>query len=309
MSLWNWFEWSQISVVLDVLLVSCLIYAILVLVRGTRALPMLAGLGIIVLIYLVSRVLNLNTLHWILDNFLSSVILVVVVLFQDDLRRALIKVGLGPGFGSVVPQSIEHCLAEIAKAAAELSTRRLGALIVIKRNVGIEDYTEDAVELNAKVSHQLLVSLFLRTSPLHDGAVVIDGDRVLAAGAVLPLTFNPTVSGTFGTRHRAAIGLSERTDAVMVIVSEETGIISLVREGRITRDLDEKSLYNALYRLIAFRARRAQNRIRSRLGLDRLRRLIHAREFRQRASGEPNVQGSEVETNASSEQAGPSLGK
>ncbi len=131
---------------------------------------------------------------------------------------------------------------------------------MIRRDVGLEDYTEHAVRLDAAVSHQLLISVFLPTSPLHDGAVVVERDRVVAAGAVLPLTFNPSISSSYGTRHRAAIGLSERTDAVMVVVSEETGGISLIREGRMTKDLNEKTLYNALHRLTVFRHQRAQRR-------------------------------------------------
>lgn len=221
---------------------------------------MLAGFGIIVLVYLASRYLGFTSLHWILENFLGSVILIIVVLFQDDLRRALIKVGLAPGFAGAVPEETQQVIGEIAKAAADLSQRRLGALIVVKRNVGLEDYTEHAVVVQAQVSHQLLVSIFLRTSPLHDGAVVVEGNRITVAGAVLPLTFNPTISSTLGTRHRAAIGLSERTDAVIVIVSEETGTISLVREGKITRDLDERSLANALQRLTVIRPRRNTTR-------------------------------------------------
>lgn len=261
---WTWINWAYISVFLDIFLVAFLIYRILLMVRGTRALPMLAGFGIIVLVYLAARQLSFVTLHWILDNFLGSVILVIVVLFQDDLRRALIKVGLGPGIGKVAHQALQYSIDEVSKAASELASRRLGALMVIKRTIGLEDYTEHAVELNAVVSHQVLISLFLRTSPLHDGAVVIEDNIIAVAGAVLPLTFNPTVSGQLGTRHRAAIGLSERTDAVVVVVSEETGTISLVREGRITRDLDEKALRNALSRLMMLKRRGAQRQTKPR---------------------------------------------
>ena len=252
------FNWGLLSGALDVLLVSFLIYRLLLLIRGTRAEPMLLGLGIIVLVYVVSRELNLATLNWILGNFLGSVILVVVVLFQDDLRRALTKVGLFPSFGSDAPKALEHSIKEIAQAAGELSSRRIGALIVMRRDVGLEEYSEHAVKIDSLISHQLLVSIFVPTSPLHDGAVIVEGDRVLAAGAVLPLTFSPNISKSYGTRHRAAIGLSEKTDAVVVVVSEETGSISLIREGRMTKDLNEKTLYNALHRLTVFRHQRAK---------------------------------------------------
>lgn len=257
----EWIDWSKIAGLLDVLLVYLLIYRILLLVRGTRAEPMLLGLGIVVLVYIASRLLHLATLNWILGNFLGSVILVIVVLFQEDLRRALIKVGLIPGFGSNTPHALEVSIREIAKAAGELSHRRVGGLIVLRRDVGLEEYIEPAVKLDAVVSHQLLVAVFQTASPLHDGAVIIEGDRISAAGAVLPLTFNPSISNAFGTRHRAAIGLSERTDALVVVVSEETGAISLIREGRISRDLNEKTLLHALQRLTVLRqARRGKKR-------------------------------------------------
>lgn len=260
MDLARWVEWSHIYLILDTLLVSFLIYRILLLVRGTRAEPMLLGLGIIVLVYMASRAFHLATLNWILGNFLGSVILVIVVLFQDDLRRALIKVGLVPGFGSDSPKTWEISLKEISQAAAELAYRRIGGLIVVRREVGLEDYIEPAVKVDALVSHQLLVSIFLPTSPLHDGAVIIEGDRVVAAGAVLPLTFSPSVAKSYGTRHRAAIGLSERSDALIVVISEESGTISLIREGRISKDLDERTLYGALHRLLFFRQQRRSRR-------------------------------------------------
>ncbi len=252
----NWY--SALKLTLDVALVYWLIYRLLLLVRGTRAERMLLGLLMIALVYGLSRTLGLATLNWILGNFLGSVILVIVVLFQEDMRRALTKVGLMPGFGADVPSALEESIKEIAHTAAELGARRIGGLIVIRRDVGLEEYSEHAVAIDAVVTHQLLVAIFLPTSPLHDGAVIIEGDRIAAAGAVLPLTFNQEISSNFGTRHRAAIGLSERTDAVIVVVSEESGAISLVREGRITKDYNEKTLYSALHRLTVFRQQRRE---------------------------------------------------
>lgn len=252
----NWFHWTYLAGLVDIILVYFLIYRSLLLVRGTRAEPMLLGLAIVMLVYLASRFLHLVTLNWILSNFLGSVILVIVVLFQDDLRRALIKVGLIPGFGQNTPDDWELALKEISHAASELSLKRIGGLIVVRRDVGLEDYIESAVKVDALVSNQLLLSIFHVASPLHDGAVVISGNRIIAAGAVLPLTFNPSISKTYGTRHRAAIGLSERSDALIVVISEETGGISLIREGRISKDLDEMSLYAALHRLTVFRQQR-----------------------------------------------------
>lgn len=253
----DWWPW--LTGALDVALVYFLIYRILLLVRGTRAERMLLGLGIVVLVFVFSRALNLATLNWILGNFLGSVILVIVVLFQDDFRRVLTKVGLIPGFGSEAPQALLESIEEISIAASELASRRLGAIIAISGDVGLDEYTEHAIAIDGRVSHQLLVALFLPTSPLHDGAVVVKKDRLVAAGSVLPLTFNANVSSAYGTRHRAAIGLSERTDAVVVVVSEETGTISLVRDGKMTRDLKDSALATALRRLLIVRhTRRAQ---------------------------------------------------
>lgn len=243
-------DWQLLVNILDVLLVSFIVYKVLLIVKGTRGQPMLLGLGIVMLVYVLAKYFSLVTLSWILGNFLGSVILVVVVLFQDDLRRALIKVGLIGGFALDSPGEIEGSIQEISESVAELSRSGTGALVVITRDVGLDEYTEHAIQLDAIVTRQLIVSIFQLRSPLHDGAIVIDRGRIIAAGAVLPLTFNPEVSPALGTRHRAAIGLSERTDALMVVVSEETGQISLIREGCITRNLDTESLKAALSRLL-----------------------------------------------------------
>ncbi len=253
----DWINWSTLVSVIDVLVVWLLLYRVILLVKGTRAQSMLVGLGMLILVYFISSSLGLVGLSWILGHFLgSAVILLIVVLFQDEIRRALIKVGVYPVFGGAAAHAMERTITEISKAAAELASRRLGALLVVKRDVGLDDYTESAVQVDALVSHQILVSIFLPTSPIHDGAVVTDGERIVSAGTVLPLSFAPELGGKLGTRHRAAIGLSERSDALIVVVSEETGIISLVREGRMTRDLNERTLYNALHRLTVFRQRR-----------------------------------------------------
>jgi len=261
--LFDYFNGRLFSAVLDVILVSILIYTILLLVRGTRGQAMLLGLGIVGVFYVISRWFSLVSLSWILSNFLGSVILVIVVLFQDDLRRGLIKVGLIPGFGGSLPGDLDLSIREVSRAIHELSQKRTGALIVLRRDIGLEDYLEHAIKIDALVSRELLVSIFAKTSPLHDGAVIIEGNRLLAAGAVLPLTFDPSISGSYGTRHRAALGLSEHSDAVIVVVSEETGAVSLVREGRITTDFDERSLYNALHRLTLLRHRRRQKHART----------------------------------------------
>ncbi len=240
---------QTLSRVCDVILVSAIIFTILTLVRGTRAQPMLLGLGMVVLVYFISRYCNFVVLYWLLSNFLSSVILLIVVLFQDDLRRALTKVGLLSGFVHDSESNIEERLHSVVNASATLASRKIGAIIVLQQEVGLDDYSEHAVEIDALVSKQLLESIFLPDSPIHDGAVIICGERIVAAGAVLPLTFSAEVNEGFGTRHRAAMGLSERTDAVILVVSEETGQISLVRDGKITRDIGASNLLKALSKL------------------------------------------------------------
>ncbi|MBI3301799.1 MAG: TIGR00159 family protein, partial [Deltaproteobacteria bacterium] len=217
---------------------------------------MLLGLVVVFVTYLTSQVLELYTLNWVLDNFLSSILLVIVVLFQNDIRRALTEVGRGSSlFGVKERAAYGPVLEELTKAAVSLAGRRAGALIVLEREVGLNEYIEVGTRIDARVSHELLCSIFLPSSPIHDGAVVIQHGRLTAAGCFLPLTANPRVSKTLGTRHRAAIGLTEETDAAVVVVSEEEGTISLVREGRITRDLDAAALRGALQRLFTHEAR------------------------------------------------------
>ncbi len=235
----------------DILIVAYLIYRGLLVIRGTRAAPMLSGLTVIALLYFLAKPLGFVTLAWILENFLSSIILVVVVIFQDEIRRGLTKVGLHPLYKKENGSSIENTLEDISLVCARLSESKLGALIVIQREVGLDELLDEAVLLDAAFNRKLLYSIFVKESPLHDGAVLVEGDRIRAAGCVLPLSFNPDLDPNLGTRHRAALGLSERSDAVIVVVSEENGSISLVREGKITRNLDPSLLRDALQRIIS----------------------------------------------------------
>ena len=246
MDLQSFLTADTFSRVVDILLVSGIIYTTLILVRGTRAQPMLVGLAIVALVYFVSRELNFVVLNWILSNFLGSVILLIVVLFQDDLRRALTKVGLFSGFSHEFESRSERTVQQIVAAVSTLAEKRTGAILVIPQDVGLGDYTEHAVEIDGVVSKQLLISIFHQESPIHDGAVVVKKDRVIAAGAVLPLSFSAELPNDLGTRHRAAIGLSEKTDALVLVVSEETGQISLVRDGKITRDIGALNLSKVL---------------------------------------------------------------
>ena len=235
----------------DILVVAYLIYRVLLLVRGTRAAPMLGGLGAVAVLFFISDLGGLSTLHWILGNFLSSIIIVVIVIFQEEIRRGLTKVGLHPIFRRTDKTFYTKMAEDIALVSQRLAERKIGALVVIQREVGLEDFVEEAVELDARFSRKLLFSLFVKDSPLHDGAVVIVGNRIKAAGCVLPLSFNPDLDPNLGTRHRAALGLSERSDAVVVVVSEETGALSLTRDGKISRNLDSAMLKDVLEPLLA----------------------------------------------------------
>jgi len=205
---------------------------------------MLFGIFILIVVYFAARELELLTLYWLLGSFLSSIFLIIIIIFQRDIRRALTQVGQTP-FSKTHEETV-HALVEIVKATKQLTQRKLGALIVIERETGLKDYLESGNTIDAAVSTQLLVSIFLPESPLHDGGVVIRNGRILSAGCVLPLTRNPYISKQLGTRHRAAIGLSEETDSVIIVVSEETQKISLVQHGAITTDLDENALRSRL---------------------------------------------------------------
>ena len=235
--------------VLDISVIAFLIYQTLKLIRGTRAARMLLGLGVVFLVFLGSQLLDLYTVNWVLDNFLSSILLLIVVIFQNDIRRALTQVGSGPFFGNddmLQRGDVE----EIVRAAVTMATKQIGGLIAFERDVGLNEYVEGGTSIDAEIRRELLVSVFLSASPIHDGALIVSDGRIAAAGCFLPLTANPNVSKALGTRHRAAIGLTEETDAVVVVVSEEDGRISLVTDGRLTRDLDAANLREKLEQLL-----------------------------------------------------------
>ena len=253
-------RWQDI---IDILLVAFIIYRIMVLIRGTRAVQMAAGLGVIILIYFVAKQLQLYTLHWLLGTALSSIFLLVVIVFQDDIRRVLTQFGQPPFLRYKVKTF--HALEEVAKAASELSSTKTGALIVLERTIGLNEYIETGTRIDAEVSRMLLNTIFAKCTPLHDGAVIIQGGRLAAAGCVLPLTSNPAISRRLGTRHRAGIGITEQTDAVTVIVSEETGAISVAIAGRITRDISPGILRRILHNSFSTTEEKEASRWRSRL--------------------------------------------
>jgi diadenylate cyclase len=239
-------RWQDI---LDILIVAYVFYRIALLIRGTRTTQMVAGLIIVGGAFVASQLLGLFTLNWLLNNFLSSLVVILVVIFQSDIRRALTRVGSQSFF---VPRAPMATSAEaLAASAAWLSARRIGALIVIEQDVGLNEYVESGRTINGRVSPELVETIFMRGSPLHDGAIIIKGDIVLAAACLLPLSTNPNVSLAFGTRHRAAIGITEDTDAVVLVVSEEDGTISIARTGELLRGLTPDDVRQALSNLAA----------------------------------------------------------
>ncbi|MCX5858910.1 MAG: diadenylate cyclase CdaA [Proteobacteria bacterium] len=239
------FDWLRD--VIDILIVWYVIYRMILLVRGTRAAQMLIGLAVVVGAYIISQRLELITLSWILDNLLSSIVLIIIVIFQHDIRRALSQFGRNPFWGKKGGSREASLVEELVKAGVSLANKRIGALIALGRKTGLNDYLESGVQIDAQVVKELIISIFLPYSPIHDGAVIIQEGRIVAAGCFLPLTVNPNVSKEMGTRHRAAIGLSEETDALVIVVSEETGRISLAIEGAIITNLDGPSLREKLY--------------------------------------------------------------
>jgi diadenylate cyclase len=255
-------EWWD---VVDILIVAIAIYEGLKLIRGTRAAQMAIGVSFIVLLYFVSQVAPLPTVNWLIRNIIGYVVFAAIVLFQNDIRRALAHFGRARIFRQFSKSdSIDDSVEEIVVAATTLADRRTGAIIAIERAIGLRNYIESGVPIDATLTHDLLVSIFQRTSPLHDGAVIVQEDRVAAASCFLPLTVNPLLSRELGTRHRAAIGLTEENDALAVIVSEETGKISLALEGRIERALGPEPLRNRLRALL--RERRVTPAARDREG-------------------------------------------
>ena len=235
---------------LDIALVAFIIYRIILLIKGTRAVQMLLGLAVILTVYVASQLTGLYTLQWLLDNFLTSIVLVVVVIFQSDIRRALMHVGRNPFFADVSYREETQVIEELVTASINLASKKIGALIVIERETGLKTFLEVGIEVDAKVTSDLITAIFLPRSPIHDGALVLQHGRLKKAGCFLPLSQNPDISKNLGTRHRAAIGLTEVVDAVAIVVSEETGKISAVVGGRMTRDLDSTSLRRILTRLL-----------------------------------------------------------
>jgi diadenylate cyclase len=238
--------------VLDILIVSIIIYEILKLIRGTRAVQMALGAGFIVALFYTSRWGRLETVNWLIRNMVGYVVFALIVLFQADIRRTLAHFGRTPFFGYFGrPEGVDEMIEELAVASTMLAGQRTGAIIAIERSIGLRNYIEGGIPLDATLTYDLILAIFRPGSPLHDGAVIVQGDRIAAAACFLPLTVNPFISKDFGTRHRAAIGLTEETDAVAIVVSEETGRISIALDGHIDQGLDGKELRARLRALLS----------------------------------------------------------
>jgi diadenylate cyclase len=241
--------------VVDVLIVAVLLYQLLKLIRGTQAVQLLLGLVVIFVVGFFAQLLQLRLLQFIFTNGTQAIVIAAVILFQPELRRALDQVGrLGPVralFGRHGEAAVERAVDEVLRAAGSLSERRTGALIVFERETGLENLAATGVKINGEVTAEMLATIFVPNSPLHDGAVIIRETRLVAAGCVLPLAETLPGVGRMGTRHRAALGLTMQSDAVIVIVSEETGLISVANQGKIYRGLDNVALREMLLTMLA----------------------------------------------------------
>jgi diadenylate cyclase len=231
---------------LDIIIVAVVFYNLFLLIRGTRAIQMLVGILVLLVVYFAAVKIGLHALSWILQNFLGAAVLVVIILFQPELRRVLANVGRAPllRFFSAVKE--EQVLQEIVKGVTALSSRRVGALIAIQRESDLLNHIEGGVTIDARLSKELLFSIFLPASPIHDGAVLVQVNRIVQAGCLLPLSEHLVLPKELATRHRAAVGLTEETDAVVIVVSEETGTVSMAVEGRLHRGLEPADLSRRL---------------------------------------------------------------
>jgi len=245
------FSWVAI---IDILIVAFLIYQLLLLIKGTRAARMALGIVFLILAFYLSERLRLETVNWLLRNFLTYIVIVIIVLFQAEIRRALATFGRTPFLRLFYSeQGSTSTVNEIVQVSSSIAAKHRGALIALEKEMGLKNYIETGIPVDACLSYDLLLSIFSPDSPLHDGGVIVQGDRIAAASCYFPLTSRASISKKFGGRHRAAIGLSEETDAVLVVISEERGEISLVHKGKIKEALEPNKLKEELNKLLEVR--------------------------------------------------------
>jgi diadenylate cyclase len=243
--------WTDI---LDIVIAAIAIYELLKLMRGTRAVQMGIGVGLLVAVFYLSRWWHLDTVNWLIRNMFGYVVFAAIVLFQNEIRRTLAHLGRARFFRYITrTDSNDEVVEELVVAATMLASQRTGAIVAVERDIGLRNYIEGGIPLDATLTYDLLLSIFQPRSPLHDGAVIVQGGRIAAAACFLPLSVNPAISKDFGTRHRAAIGLTEETDAATIVVSEETGRISLALDGAVERGLDADRLRARLKTLVPMR--------------------------------------------------------
>ena len=233
--------------VLEILFIWILLYSIIRFFQGTRAMQVLMGLVILAIMFNIAKALELNTINWVLTKLFAVGVVAFLIIFQPELRRGLARIGQNTMFSPFLKKG--GTIDELVQACEHLSRSKIGALLAIEREVGLKNYIESGLVLDAKVSAELLITLFFPNTPTHDGGVVIQGERVAACGSLFPLSQNPELSRSLGTRHRAAVGLTEESDAAVIVVSEETGAISMSVYGKLTRDLDPEGLRRVLMNL------------------------------------------------------------
>lgn len=248
---------------IDIALVAFITYRFLLLMRGTRGVQMTFGIIVLLLFYWLTRYYRLTAVQWLLSNVLTYIVFAIIVIYQNEIRRGLAGLGQTSFLGRHKKMGKDD-FEEIILAATTLASKKIGALIVIERDIGLRNYVESGIALDAVLTYDLLVTIFSPNTPLHDGAVIVQRNRIRAAGCFLPLTLNPYLSKELGTRHRAAIGITEETDAVTVIVSEETGTISAALSGKISRNLDGTSLRSLLRTAMGERSARRPESLKTR---------------------------------------------
>ncbi len=244
----TWQDW--LKDLIDVGIVSFIIYKLILLVRGTRAVQLLKGIFVLIAIWAISTWLNLYTLKWLMNQMFTLGIVTIIILFQPELRRALEQLGRGNLFSrsnSPEKTALSEQIDEVIRSVQHMAKRKIGALIVFERQTGLSEMVESGIAMESRITSELLINIFTPNTPLHDGAVIIRGNQLSAAACYLPLSENPFISKELGTRHRAAIGVSEVSDALAVVVSEETGQVSLSLNGMIVRDINEESLISKLF--------------------------------------------------------------
>lgn len=242
---------SWLLAAVDILIVAFIFYKLLVLAKGTRAAQMFLGFLVIIIASIAAESLQLVELNWIISSLKTVWVVAFVILFQPELRRGLAQLGQNRFMRFFIRFSEPGAIGEVVKAAQDMGQSRVGALIVLASQASLKNYVETGTRIQGRVTSELLETIFTPRSPLHDGAVILQADQVVAAGCILPLSQNPHLAQTLGTRHRAALGLTEETDAVVVVVSEETGALSLASRGRLRRNVDSKTLRKELAQIFA----------------------------------------------------------